>query len=38
MAKEPSAAQRMIGEELKLAKEMLSSVQRLTIEEESNVR
>ena len=38
MAKEPSAAQRMIGEELKLVEEMLSSVQRLTIEEESNVR
>jgi hypothetical protein len=38
MAKEPSAAERMIGEELKLVEEMLSSVQRLTIEEESNVR
>jgi hypothetical protein len=38
MAKEPPAAERMIGEELKLVEEMLSSVQRLTIEEESNVR
>ncbi len=38
MAKEPSAAERMIDEEPKLVEEMLSSVQRLTIEEESNVR